>query len=375
MLVGSATPTLLLVGGPAWGHVGKTEPGLSVWSTWTFAPEIVTAALLVVLVYVTGIFRRRTSEGRAGLWRHGVFALGIASLLLALVSPIDFMAEHLFSMHQIQHLLLRMIGPMLIAFAAPQAMLISGLPSSIRRKVLAPLLASRALRPAFVTLANPVVVTALFIAALYVWQFRRFHDAALLNEPIHYLMHVTMLAAGLLFWWRIFDRRPPPIGLFYGTRLMMLWIVILSNIGLGAYTTLKSELLYPAYDIVGRLFDVQPLTDEMVGGFIIWVPSSMMCLVAVIVVIHMLGGHETRLAEIGMNWSPSNSVALLYPTTGEALIENARSKNRTMAVSFTMFAIAVFSAVIFVGVLNHLNNTASHGPSARLSSAPGQSTE
>lgn len=48
------------------------------------------------------------------------------------------MAEHSFSMHQIQHLRLRMIAPMLIALSAPQAMLIAGLPGSLRRNALAP---------------------------------------------------------------------------------------------------------------------------------------------------------------------------------------------------------------------------------------------
>ena len=102
-------------------------------------------------------------------------------------------------------------------------------------------------------------------------------------------MHVTMLIAGLIFWWRIFDLRPAPAGWRNGTRLTMLLFVMLSNIGLGAFTTLKSVLLYPAYDIVGRLFDISPLTDEMTGGFMIWMPSSMMSVLAVLIVIHRWG--------------------------------------------------------------------------------------
>ena len=88
---------------------------------------------------------------------------------------------------------------------------------------------------------------------------------------------------------------------------------MLSNIGLGAYTTLKSVLLYPAYDIVGRLFDIAPLTDEMTGGFIIWMPSSMMCVLAVLIVIHRWGKQETRADEKRLT-SPAH--AALYPATG-----------------------------------------------------------
>src|SRR3546814_7633958 len=87
-----------------------------------------------------------------------------------------------------------------------------------------------------------------FIASLYAWEVPSWHNAALLNDGIHYLMHVTMLVAGLFFWWLVLDRRPPPQGLRHGVRLMMLWLAILSNIILGGYTALKHDVLYTAYD-------------------------------------------------------------------------------------------------------------------------------
>jgi putative membrane protein len=249
-------------------------------------------------------------------------------------------------------MLLRMIGPMLIALSAPQAMLVAGLPAVLRRGALAPVMAARALRAIFAFLSNAAVVTALFVAALYIWQYPPFHNTAILDDGVHYTMHVTMLAAGLVFWWRVFDQRPAPMGLSYGTRLMMLWIVTLTQIGLGAYTTLKGEVLYPAYDTVGRLFGINPLTDELIGGFIIWVPSSMMCLLAAILVIHMWGMQETRAEEKRLA-SPASLA--LTPTTGAELMAQARPKNRMLAVGVAAFAISVFGLAIFVGVLNHLN--------------------
>lgn len=333
---------------------------------WEFEPDIVIATLLAVTIYGAGMARRRAFGSKLRLWRHAAFFGGVAAVFLSLESPIDAMADHLFWMHQIQHMLLRMIGPMLIALAAPQAMLISGLPSWLRRGALAPFAGSGALRAVFSFLVNAAVVTLLFIAALYVWQYPPFHNAAILNDGIHYTMHVTMLAAGLLFWWRIFDLRPAPMGLSYGRRLMMLWIVTLTQIALGAYTTLKSEVLYPAYDVVGRLFGIKPLADELVGGFIIWVPSSMMCLLAAILVIHMWGVYETRAEEKRLAWPASNSAALAYPTTGAELVAQARSKNRILALGVAAFAISVFGMAIFVGVLNHLNG---EGPNGLLAHA------
>jgi putative membrane protein len=346
---------VLLFSTAAFAQAGEPHHEEIGWTSWEFEPEIFILALLACLIYAAGIVRRPATSDRLRLWRHAAFFGGVAAVFVSLESPIDAMADHLFWMHQIQHMLLRMIGPMLIALAAPQAMLISGLPSALRRGALAPFAGSGALRQIFSFLINATVVTALFIAALYVWQYPPYHNAAILNDGIHYTMHVTMLAAGLLFWWRIFDMRPPPMGLGYGTRLMMLWIATLAQIGLGAYTTLKSEVLYPAYDVIGRLFDVNPLTDETIGGFIIWVPSSMMCLLAAILVIHLWGVQETRADEKRLAWSALNSAGLRYPTTGAELVAQARPKNRILAIGVIGFAISMFGLAIFIGVLNHLN--------------------
>lgn len=357
---------VLLSSSGAWAHAGDFDD--SAWNIWSLTPDIVIATLLAGGIYIAGIARRPTRDDGTRVWRDTAFLGGVASVLVALGSPIDHMAEHLFSMHQIQHLLLRMIAPMLIALSAPQAMLISGLPPVLRRNALAPFAGNGILRRLFARLTEPVAVTLIYIAALYVWEYPRYHDAALLNDGIHYTMHVTMLVAGLMFWWRIFDMRPPPAGLSYGRRLMMLWIVTLSQIGLGAYTTVKTDLLYPAYDVVGRLFDVKPLTDEAIGGFIIWMPSSMMCLGAAIIVIHMWVKQEDRAEERRMN-APASATPS-YPTTGAALIAQARPKNRILAVGVAAFAVAVFAGVIFTGVLNHLDNEAHRGLIAHVSPQP-----
>lgn len=332
------------------------EPHVEVtWTAWEFEPSIVILTLLACAIYGAGALRRCAGGDHLRLWRHGAYFAGVFALFLSLESPIDAMADHLFWMHQIQHMVLRMIGPMLIALAAPQAMLIAGLPQVLRRGALAPFAGSGALQWIFHVLTDAWVVTALFVAALYVWQYPPYHDAAILDDGIHYTMHVTMLAAGLLFWWRIFDMRPPPMGLSYGVRLMMLWIATLTQIGLGAYTTLKSEVLYTAYGTVGRLAGINPLMDELIGGFIIWVPSAMMCLLAAILVIHLWGVQETRADEKRLSWSASNAAALRYPTTGADLVAQARPKNRMLAVGVTAFAVAVFGLAIFIGVLDHIN--------------------
>jgi putative membrane protein len=67
---------------------------------------------------------------------------------------------------------------------------------------------------------------------------------------------------------------------------VLLFAAIVSNILLGAITVFKSAVLYNAYDIEGRLFGIAPLTDETAGGFILWVPASMMLIITIIIVVY-----------------------------------------------------------------------------------------
>lgn len=350
----AAVLPLLLHPGPARAHGGEALDAATAWSDWHFAPEIAIPLSLAALLYLAGLWRRSDSARNRPWWRHLLFLLGLGALAAALLSPIDPVAERLFYIHQVQHLLLRMLAPMLLALSWPEGLFSAGLPRPLRRGLAAPLLRSGGLRRGFAILAHPAVATAIFIAALYFWEIPRFHDLAIRNDAVHDLMHVTMLLAGLLFWWRVFDRRPAPQGLGYGVRLMMLWLAILSNILLGAYTTLKGSVLYPAYDALGRLYGLAALTDEQYGGIVIWIPSSMMCLIAVLVVIHLWGRHETRQDRKRQAALESGSNSAAVPTTGAGLYAERRARNRSLGLGFAAFALAVFTSAILVGLSSSL---------------------
>lgn len=339
--------------GAALAHGGEGLDEAAVWTAWRPTPEIVLATLALVLVYARGIGRRASAAGTAPRWRHAVFFIGVGAVFLALQSPIDPMAERLFWMHQVQHMLLRLIGPMLIALPAPQGLLTAGLPRGIRRRVLVPVLSIGPLRAAFRVLTRPDVAFALFVASLYFWQIPSVHNAALLDPFIHYLMHFTMLAAGLLFWFLVFDPRDPPKSIAYPLRLLMLLGTILSNILLGSLTTLKETVLYTVYDIEGRLFGIDPLTDEVTGGYTIWVPSSMMCVIAILIVAHRWGGNEQKVHARRFQWSSSNSRALDYPETAEELRIVTEAPNRSAALVLSALSLSIFLAVVTTVVLIH----------------------
>lgn len=261
---------------------------------WPFSLDAVVAIMLTAVVYQRGTTSLRGKRDGFHRGRAMAFYAGLACIGVALITPVDVIAEHLFSVHQVQHLLLRGLAPMLLMLAAPSGPMIAGIPAALRRSLLAPLMANRSFRAFFTLLARPLVSTTLYVGALYFWQIPAVHNQALLAAGWHYLMHLTMLASGLLFFWTVFDPHPAPWGATFPARLIMLGAATFANIPLGAVITLKGTVAYAAYDLLGRWWSVTPLNDELLGGLVIWILGSMMGLIAVLLLVRLWGQTEEQ---------------------------------------------------------------------------------
>lgn len=263
----------------AYAHV-KEALEANLWREWNFTPLIVIATLLAAAWYLAGLKRYRRLPHPVTGWQRASFFAGLAAVFLALQSPIDFMAEHLFFMHQVQHMLLRMIGPILILLSAPLAPILKGMPRWARHGLVKPIAANPGVQGLYRFLMHPTVAPAVFVGALAVWQIPRFHNLALLDQGVHDWMHVTMLLSGLFFWWLVLDPRGAPLRPTSGLRIVILALIMLPNTLLGAYITLTSHVLYSAYGEVGLLWHFSALVDQQWGGLILWIPGDMMSVIA-----------------------------------------------------------------------------------------------
>lgn len=332
-----------------WVELGRSRR----WHGWTSGAAIVVAAVAVCLAYGIGVAKGTGADRPYPRWSHAAFAAGVGTVLLALEPPLAELTRRLFLARQFDDVLLGIVAPVLVVLAAPGPVLIGGLRAAARRSAVVHV--DSAKERGIDVPGEAVLATALFIGVSTVWLYPPFQDFAVASSTIQAALQGSMLATGLVFWSRIFDFRPLAAEAGYGKRLMMLWIASLAHIGVGAYLTMKSEILYLAYGAAERQFGIAALTDETIGGFIFWVPSAILCLAAAIMVIHLWGRHEDRVWAEYSTWPPSNSAILMYPTTAAELIARARPKNRSLAVAVVAFALAVFGLTIFSGVLNHLN--------------------
>src|ERR1035437_10731029 len=92
----------------------------AVLSYWPFEPAVLLGVeLAAVLCLVGGARRGRNHSSATARWRSIAFWLGLATILLALQSPIEMLARQLFWMHMVQHLLLMAVAAPLLALASP----------------------------------------------------------------------------------------------------------------------------------------------------------------------------------------------------------------------------------------------------------------
>src|SRR5208282_6140295 len=109
----------------------------AVLASWSFPPWATALNLLTALLYIRGwIELRPVMPGRFTALRLASFLGGLATLEIALASPIDAFDPFFLTDHMLQHMLLMMIVPPLALLGDPPIPLLRGLPRWIRRNVL-----------------------------------------------------------------------------------------------------------------------------------------------------------------------------------------------------------------------------------------------
>ena len=285
---------LLLAGSPvAYAHGGINE-GQNPWTAWNVNPLPTLLLLIAANLYLTGLSRWERPSHPVSRWQRASFFLGLLVLFLALQTPIEAIAEHMFSFHQLQHIMLRMFGPLLILLGAPLTPMLRGLPPWVLKSVVRPVVGDRRARRAYEILTNPVLTTILFLSVLFLWQVPGAHNAALRNPALHEFMHFTMLSSGFLFWWLVVDPKPHRSRMHYGLRVLYLGLIVIPNTLLGAAITFTDHVIYSAYAEVEQPFSISLMTDQQIGGTILWVPGDMMSVIVAGIVMIMWYQKETE---------------------------------------------------------------------------------
>jgi putative membrane protein len=260
--------------------------------SWDWRPAVIFSLIVAGSLFTRGwwhIRRRQTNQiSLATGWRLASYLGGLVVLGVALMSPIDVLGGQLFFMHMIQHLLLVMIVPPLLLVTNPLPFVLWGLPIKARRAASGLLGQGSAFRRGLGKLTAPGLVWMAFIAVYLGWHDPSAYTAALKSDFIHDLEHLTFYVTATLYWWYVIGAGPRLRSPSRGARLAFLLGIVPINMAAGVTIAFASQPIYSYYTTVPRLWGISVQQDQMIGGVIMWIPGSMMVLLAALILISQL---------------------------------------------------------------------------------------
>ena len=281
---------------------------LPVWAPWDFSWTEFLSVTFSLLWFSRGL-ARLPLESRPPMWRRVCFVLGVGSIYVVLQTRVDYFALHMFFLNRIQHVVMHHLGPFLIALGFGGATVKAGMPAPLGR-----LLEGRALRRGLAVVQHPVVAPLLFVGLFYLWLIPPVHFRAMIDPHLYKVMNWSMVGDGVLFWSLVLDPRSrPPARLSFTARAVLAVVVAFPQIALGALISFANRDLYPYYAFCGRLFpSISAVTDQKIGGVVIWIPPAMMSVVALLVVLNFMRLQEDRrrpttdevaMADLARQWT------------------------------------------------------------------------
>ena len=229
------------------------------------------AAVVAWAAYVLGWFRLRAGGYTAPRWRLLLYGLGLASLVAALLPPLEHLASERFSAHMGQHLLLTQVAAPLLVLGNPLPLVLWGLPRRVRRPLAATLRRGKPVRTALAALTFLPVAGVLHTAAVWVWHLPVLYDAAAEHELVHVLEHVVFLGTAILFWWPIVlpapRLRPGP---HPGFQILYLLLATAQSTALGMALAVPERAFYPYYVRRAAELGISAVDDQMLGAGLMW---------------------------------------------------------------------------------------------------------
>jgi putative membrane protein len=254
-------------------------PSITSAAAWPVQAPFFLVLAAALLYHLGG--RRKVPGHREDVerrWRSAAFYGGLLTAVAATDTPLDPLADTLFSAHMVQHILLLMVAPGLIVLAAPWLRLWQPLPLGFRRTLAKSVARGRwasPLRALARALSRPLPAWIAFNAVLVVWHVPALYDATLSSGAVHDLEHALFFLAGILFWLQIVDSPPVRARLDHGLRAVYLTGALLVSWVLAIVLALASSPLYPAYAHLGhRTAGLSALADQQIAGGVMWVPGS-----------------------------------------------------------------------------------------------------
>jgi putative membrane protein len=236
---------------------------VSVDTSWTFAPIVLIALIGYAVVYAMRwrTARREGGARAAGVGRAVLWGCGVLCLFVALISPVDVLGEQFAAAHMIQHLLIADLAPICFTLGLTKWIL-----RPVTRRI-------HRIERAAGPLGHPGFGVVAYVGAMWLWHIPGMYDAALANQYVHTLEHLSFGAAGLLYWWHLLSpiRTRMRLG-GMGPIMYMASTKVLVGF-LGVLLAFAPNLLF-TYEWTGSRWGLDAIDDQHVAGLLMALEQS-----------------------------------------------------------------------------------------------------
>jgi len=193
-------------------------------------------------------------------WRQICFGAGLATVAIALFSPIGHISEELVIAHMAEHLLIGDIAALLLVLG-------------LTRSLLQPILAIR-LFDRLQVLTHPALALPLWALNLFFWHIPALYQDAYGTAPVHALEHASFLVFGCLMWMPVFGPLPKPA--WFGAGWKVAYVVAVRFVGaiLGNVLMWSGAILYPIYAPGEAFWNLSPQADQSTAGALMMIEGT-----------------------------------------------------------------------------------------------------
>jgi putative membrane protein len=271
------------------------------WTAWTIHWSTVIGLAALGAAYLWGARHLRARAVAAGAEppalerkQRMAFFGGLTVIFVSLNGPLhDLSDTFLFSAHMVQHLLLSLAVPPLLLAGTPGWML-------------RPFLENARVAAIARAITRPVRCFIIFNVVIAAWHLPPLYNTAMAHHSVHIVQHLTFLVASVLMWWPFLSPLPELPRLAYPGQMLYCFLMVIPMSIVAIYIAMADHVLYPAYSSAPRVWDITPLSDQQIGGLIMWVPGGLLFYVVMTFVFFKWAGRDTdTTAGAQVDWRPS----------------------------------------------------------------------
>lgn len=176
---------------------------------------------LALVIYSVCVFISMYRGKSWPIYRASSWVIGVSCAALAIVGSLANAAHMNFTVHMLNHLLLGMLAPLLMALAAPVTIILRTLSVTSARH-LSRILKSKPIR----IMSDPIVASVLNIGGLWILYTTNLYMVMQQNIFVHIVLHMHVFLAGYLFTVSIIYIDPTPHRTSFTYRAIVLVIAL-----------------------------------------------------------------------------------------------------------------------------------------------------